>query len=604
MIARNLPELFIKQANKYSKKIAFEYRLRRNEPYKSISWERLLVIVQEIAYGLVKLGVRKGDRVAIISDTRYEWAACDLGILSCGGVVVPIYPTLGEEAVEYIINNSGCEIVVIENKGQLQKIRGKWERLPSIKHAIVMDDFGDLPEYDKRILSLGGLKDIGKLNFSNYANLVGDLVKTINPEDLATIIYTSGTTGQPKGVELTHKNILSVLSVLPQVLPLKPNDKFLSFLPLSHVFERVGGLYYALSSVTTVCYCSSIDQIGSSLKSSGATIMCVVPRLLEKIFYKLNKQIDSLPEKRKQLTNFAINTGKTIWKNKNNNTFFPLQLFNNIQYKFLDLLVFSKIRKSLAPSLRYFISGGAPLSPILAEFFSVIGIPVLEGYGLTETSAPATVNRLNKIKFGTVGKRLPNIEIKIADDGEILIKGPSIFKAYYKNPEATNEAFIGEWFKTGDIGELDSDEYLRITDRKKDIIVNSAGKKVAPQNLENTLKNSPYISNVVVVGDKRKYLSAIVTLEQSAIQSYTKEYKMHLNGTTDITNHPQIIKLIDEEIKAKTADNADFEQIRKFTILPNDFTVEAGEITPTLKVKRKFVSEKYKNLIDSMYPPE
>ena len=255
MIARNLPELFISQANKYSEKIAVEYRLRRNEPYKPISWGRLRTMVYEIAYGLEKLGIKKGDKVAIISDTRYEWSLCDLGVLLCGGIVVPIYPTLTEDEVEYIINNSGCEIAIVENKGQLQKIRSQWQKLPTIKHAIVIDDFGDLPEYDSRIISLDELKGVGKLNFSNNSNFVKDQITSINSDDLATIIYTSGTTGQPKGVELTHKNILSVASVLPEVLPLRQKDKFLSFLPLSHVFERVGGftmLYHQVYQFVTV----------------------------------------------------------------------------------------------------------------------------------------------------------------------------------------------------------------------------------------------------------------------------------------------------------------------------------------------------------------
>ncbi len=604
MIARNLPELFINQANKYSKKVAVEYRLRRNEPYKPITWERLCTMVYEIAYGLEKLGIKKGERVAIISDTRYEWSLCDLGVLLCGGIVVPIYPTLTEDAVEYIINNSGCEIVIVENKGQLQKIRSQWQELPTIKHAIVIDDFGDLPEYDKRILSLGGLKDIGKLNFSKDSSFVKNQIASINSDDLATIIYTSGTTGNPKGVELTHENILSVVSVLPKVLPLRQKDKFLSFLPLSHVFERVGGLYYAISTGTPICYCSNMDQIGSALRDSGATIMLVVPRLLEKIYYKLNKHLEALPENKKKITNFALSVGKKIWQSRNKN-FSVSSIFENIEYKILDLLVFSNIRKNIAPTLECFVSGGAPLSPVIAEFFCVIGIPVLEGYGLTETSAPSNVNTLKKIKPGTVGRKLPNVEIKIADDGEILIKGPTVFRAYYKNPEATNEAFADGWFKTGDIGVIDEDGFLKITDRKKDIIVSSAGKKVAPQNIENILKTSPYISNAVVIGDKRKYLSALITLENLAIQSYAKENNlMENNGFIDLVKNPKIIKFIEEEIKTKTADSADFEQIRKFTILPNDFTVEAGEITPTLKVKRKFVSEKYKDLINLMYPPE
>lgn len=296
MIASNLADLFIRQAEKNKSKIAIEYRLRRNDPYKTITWGHFKTVVLELIYGLIELGVKKGSNVAILSNTRYEWAASDLAVLACGGVVVPIYPSLPNEAVSYILNDSRCQIVILEDKGQLQKIRSQWKDLPHVKYAIVIEDLGDIPEYDERILSLRKLKDKGKLNFSKDSSLASKHIRNVYPEDLATIIYTSGTTGEPKGVMLTHKNILSVLSVLPDVLPIRATDKFLSFLPLSHVFERVGGLHYSIATGTTISYCSSFDQIASSLKDSGATIMLVVPRLLEKIYSK----IKSIEEKNKE----------------------------------------------------------------------------------------------------------------------------------------------------------------------------------------------------------------------------------------------------------------------------------------------------------------
>lgn len=595
MLANNLAELFTKQASKNKNKVAFEYRLRRNEPYRSISWKHLSTLVYEVAYGLIELGLKKGDNIAILSDTRYEWAVCDLAILSCGGIVVPIYPTLGDEAVNYILNNSESQIVILEDKGQLQKIRSQWDKLPNIKYAIVIEDLGDLPKYDKRILSLHDLKDKGKLNFSKDPNLIKNHIENISQNDLATIIYTSGTTGEPKGVMLTHKNILSVLDILPKVLPVKPTDKFLSFLPLSHVFERVGGLHYAISCGSKICFCSSIDQIGKALQDSKSTIMLVVPRILEKIYSKLTTQIQMLPEFEKKFFNWAINIGKKKLEKSN--------IWNFIQFTIANRLVFSKIRKRIAPKLRYFISGSAPLSKEIAEFFFILRIPVLEGYGLTETSAPVCVNSPKEIKIGTVGKPLPNVSIKIAEDGEILIKGPNIFTGYFKNIQATNEAFSDGWFCSGDIGVLDADGFLKITDRKKDIIKNSGGKIIAPQKIENSIKTSPYISNIIVIGDKKKYLSSLVTLEPAAIFNYAKQHNVpNESNLSSLVKDPKIITLISEEIKLKTAGFADYEQVRKFTILPNDFTIESGEITPTLKVKRKLVEEKYKNLIELMYP--
>ena len=608
MIPSSLPELFINQAYKNANKIAFEYRLRRNEPYRTISWERLHTLVFSTAYGLIELGLGRGDKIAIISDTRYEWAVCDLASMCAGAIVVPIYPTLPSESVAYIINNSGCEIVIVENKGQLQKIRSQWDNLPTIKYAVVIEDLGDIPEYDRKIITFNRLKDKGKLNFSSDPYLIQKSIKNIEVNDMATIIYTSGTTGPPKGVMLTHKNILSVLEILPEVLPLKPGDKFLSFLPLSHVFERVGGLYYTISAAIPISFCSSIDQIASSLRDSGATMMLVVPRILEKTHTKIMSQIKTLPDFRKKIFNWSISVGVDYVRLKYGtsskvNPFLSLLLL--IKYRIADILVFKQLRKKLAPRLKCFISGGAPLSKEIAEFFTVIGFNLLQGYGLTETSAPATVNTVKNNKIGTVGKPLPNVQIKISSDGEILIKGPNVFSGYYKNENATNEVMKGEWFYTGDIGVIDEDGFLTITDRKKDIIVNSSGKNIAPQNIENSIKTSHYVSNVVVIGDKRKYLSALLTLDKSQILEFANDKEVHIsNGFDDLCKNPEIIKLIDEEIKCKTAGFADYEQIRKFTILPNDFTVENGEITPTLKIKRRYIQERYKKIIDLMYPQE
>ena len=605
MMTNNLAELFVKQAERNKNKIAVEYRLRRNEPYRTISWRHLAITVQAITYGLIELGLKKGDNVAILSNTRYEWANCDLAILSGGGVVVPIYPTLPEDSVNYILNNAKCEIIILEDKGQLQKIRSQWNSLPHIKYAVVIEDLGDLPIYDPRILSLRTLKDKGKLNFSKDPYLLQKHIKAISINDLATIIYTSGTTGPPKGVMLTHKNIMSVITALPGVLPINADDKFLSFLPLSHVFERVGGFYYALYCGCTICYCSNIDQIASALKDSKATIMLVVPRLLEKVYSKLQTQLSTLPESKKRLFKIAFDAAKDVLVNPRKQIL-PLRLFNLTKYKILDKLVFSKIRNKLAPTLKCFVSGGAPLSKDIADFFNIIGIPALEGYGLTETSAPVTVNSFKALKTGTVGKPLANSKIKIAEDGEILIKSPNVFLGYYKNEEATKAAFIDGWFASGDVGIVDEDGFLKITDRKKDIIVNSAGKNIAPQNIENALKASPYISNAVVIGDKRKYLSALLTLEIPSIHEYLKKHNSEMDSwdVSLLYNNSEILKLIDEAIKLQTAPFADYEQIRRFTVLPKEFTIESGEITPTLKVKRKFVEQKYKHLIDSMYPSE
>jgi len=602
MLPNNIPEQFIDQVKKNPDKTAFQHRLRRNTPYKSITWDSVNRIVIETSLGLKRLGLKKGDNVAILSATRYEWAIADLAILSLGAVVVPLYPTLGDHAVNYILNDSKSRYIFIEDKGQLQKIRSQWKDLPHIEFAIVLSDLGDLPVNDSRIITFKNLKDLGKLSLSKEPTSIESSIKSIKREDIASIIYTSGTTGNPKGVVLTHNNFLSVVQSTNKAMPLKHSDKFLSFLPLSHVFERVGGLHFAISRAVPICFCSSMDQIAPALKDSGATIMLVVPRLLEKMYSKININLNLQTGFKKKLIDWAFKVGKKIFS-KNAKLSVSEALIYYPQYLLADRLVFFKIRKSIAPTLRCFISGGAPLSKDIAEFFFIIGIKVLEGYGLTETSAPATVNRLDDFKLGTVGLPLENIQIQIAQDGEILIKGPTVFSGYYKNDQATKEAFKDGWFCTGDIGVLDREGFLKITDRKKDIIVSSAGKNIAPQNIENAVKTSDFISNVIVIGDKRKYLSALIALDRQHLEDFIKQNNIP-DDTSDLVNNSKIIELIDEEIKVKLSDFADYEQIRKFTILPNDFTIETGELTPTLKVKRKFVEEKYKGIIDAMYPPD
>lgn len=604
MLANNISELFINQVEKRNNNVAFEYRIRRTESYRTITWHELKELVFDLAYGLIQLGLRKNDNVAIMSETRYEWSVSDLAILSSGGVVVPIYPTLSDSGVKYILNNSQSAIVIAEDKGLLQKIRGQWDELPHVKYVIVIDDFGDLPEDDSRIISFDKVLSKGKRNHKEDPNLIQQYLNDINDYDVATIIYTSGTTGNPKGTILTHRNILSVIEVLPKIFPVSSSYKFLSFLPLSHVFERIVGLYFAISRGFTINYCSSMDQIGLSLKDSGANVMLVVPRILEKISAKLKQEFNTLPARRKKLIDMAFAVSQEKNKLEQDHNCFTLKyLFVLFKWLFADKFVLRKIRHKMAPKLKYFISGGAPLSSDLAGYFNALGIPIIEGYGLTETTAPACTNSIQDRKIGTVGKPLPGVEIKIADDGEILVKGINIFKEYYKDPEKTKQAFTEDgWFKTGDVGLFDQEGYLKITDRKKDIIVSSSGKNIAPQNIENAVKLSPFVSNIVVIGDRRKYLSALVTLDLSIVD-YALSNKL-INNTvsmSDLVQMPQIIKFIEDELKQKTSMFSDYEQIRKFTILPHDFEIENGEITPTLKVRRSFVEKKYKELIDKMY---
>ncbi len=585
---------FLKQAENLDKYTALKFKKRGR--YRDISWREFRMNVRGTALGLSSLGIKRNDKVALLSENRPEWAFADLGILCIGAVNVPIYATSTKEEIAYILRDSNCKAIFVSDNDQLLKVLPAKKRLKSLKHIIIFDS-------DKKRLSIAisfsELIKLGRPLDKGKPYLFEDLINRPEKEDIATVIYTSGTTGPPKGVMLTHENFMSNIRSCFDIFPLSRNDTVLSFLPLSHVFERMAGYYFMLMKGAQIAYAESFLKVEKNIREIRPTVMCAVPRFFEKVYTKVLDTAVKAPFFKKQFMLWAINVGKEFSHEKLDSHYIsPLLL---TEYIIANRMVLGKLKSALGGRIRFFISGGAPLSKEIAEFFYSAGVQILEGYGLTETSPVITVNRLNDFKFGSVGKAIAGVSVKIARDGEILTKGSHVMKGYLKRPRQTKEAVKNGWFHTGDIGRFDRNKFLVITDRKKDIIVTSGGKNVSPQNIENSLRTDRYISNVMVYGDRKKYLTAIVVPEFKNIQSYARYKKIPFKNIQGLVREAEIYDFIKRRIDKKSECLASYERIKKFILLDREFSLRAGEVTPTLKVKRKFVSEKYKDLLNSLY---
>ena len=544
--------------------------------WRTMTWNDLDRAAREIAAGLRSIGLEPGDRVCLLANTRWEWIACDVGILMAGGVTVPIYQSSLPDQVDYIVADSGAKVVIVEDATQYAKVGAR----TGVRSVTMTGRVGDVPT----------LPDLRAAGARWLDELPGELERgwdAIKPEHIFTIVYTSGTTGPPKGVVLTHKNIAYECTALEHVLTLDENDEQLLFLPLAHIFARILE-WTAISRGCITAFAEGIPELIGNMKEIRPTFMGAVPRVYEKAFVKIQAGFEAQRKTPagKTVIDWALSVGRQLSREQQAGRApsFPLA----IQARLANRLVFEKVQATFGGRLRYFISGGAPLAREIAEFFHAVGILVLEGYGLTETTAATNLNRPNAYKFGTVGQPIPGCSLKIAADGEVLMRGDNILREYYGLPDATREAIDPEgWFHSGDIGVIDEAGYLRITDRKKDIIVTAGGKNVAPQNLESALKAScPFVSQVVVHGDQRPYLVALVTVNDEAVKAA---------GEVD----PKAV--IGAAIEKLNGQLPSYETIKKFAILPADFSQETGELTPTLKVKRKFCSEKFRSVLDGLY---
>lgn len=586
-----IPQVFINTVKSLQQD---EMMLYKSEgKFVPVSTSEFETNVKGLCLGLKELGLTTGDKLVILSENRPEWVMTNFANLCLGATTVPIYTTLAPKQIQYIIDDSDAKIVVCSNLDLWEKLAAIKDDLDKVNHFICFE--ADAPE---GALSFKDVIATGNKLASENPSLFEETALSVKPEDVASIIYTSGTTGVPKGVMLTHRNLISNMIAVCDVIDFTIEDTSLSWLPLSHSFEHLVVVAYVYKGVS-IGFAESVETVGDNMRELRPHLMTSVPRLYEKIYSVIMESVLSGSGIKRKIFFWALKTGKKVGKLNLSGQNIPALLEK--KRKIAHKLVFSKIIAKTGGRVRIFISGAAPLSKDIAEFFNALGIVILEGYGLTETAPCITLNTFQHLKFGTVGRPVSGVEVKIAEDGEILAKGPNIMKGYFKKPEETAEVMEGEWFKTGDVGFIDADGFITITDRKKDIIVTAGGKNIAPQQIENLLRASPFILNVLAIGDRRKFVSALVVPDFDKVESYAKENNISFSSRGELLNNEKIKKKIEEEIEDSTKELAQYEKIKKFALLKRDFEIEKGELTPTLKVKRNVVSEKYKMLIDSFY---
>jgi long-chain acyl-CoA synthetase len=592
--ASSVPGLCLTAALKHGKQDALNHKI--GSEWINISAETFVERVRNVALGLAELGIKPGDRIALLSENRPEWSIADLAILSLGAINVPIYTTQAVEQIRYILTDSGTRAIFISNRKLFKHAEKALKGLDFLKRII----FFDLPGTEdlERATTLVSLEKLGQERSLNKPAAFGAYLKAIRPDDLATIIYTSGTTGEPKGVMLTHANFVSNVQAITSGLPISSSDIALSVLPLSHIFERTGFYIFCYSGVS-VYYTASFDQVAENLREVRPTVMTAVPRLFEKVYHRIVKKGSSQKGWKRRVFERSLEVGQRYAEARDKGKLVGPALA--LQQRMANRLVFSKWREGVGGRLRYFVSGGAPLSPALSYAFLAAGIPILQGYGATETCI-VSANRPENNQVGSVGVPFAGIEVSIADDGEILLRGPNVMRGYYGHPEETASVLNDEWFATGDVGHLDKEGRLYITDRKKDLFKLSNGKYIAPQQIESLLKQSEFVSQVVVVGAGRKQPAALIVPEwESVRQALAAAGEEFPTERVSLAEFPGAIKLVQNDVALLTRELADYERIRRIALLPEEFTIDRGELTPTLKVKRRVIDHKFADQIEELY---
>jgi len=588
-----LVDVFTEIARDHKRPDTLNYK--RNDRWLSISSDELLERAKRIAAGLHAIGVQRGDRVALLSESRVEWTLTDAGSIFAGTIDVPIYATLTPPQVRYILNDSGACVLFLANKEKFIELKDALGECPQVKHVIFFEAGGVTPEDG---MTLAQLEEKGRELEAREPGFIDRSLET-TPDDLATIIYTSGTTGEPKGVMLTHANLVSNLIDSSGHHDFDEHDTALSVLPLSHVFERQA-MYMYLHKGMAVYFAESLQTIGPNLREVSPTVLVGVPRIFEKIYQRIRESAAERGKVSVALLAWSISVAreyaKFVLAHK------PVPAVLKCKHSIASKLVFSKWQRAFGGKMRLLVSGGAALAEDLSYIYVGAGIPIVQGYGLTETSPVITTSSIDNIRPGTVGKAIPNVEIRIAEDGEIEVRGPNVMRGYYNKPEETRAVFTSDgWFKTGDVGTLDKDGFLRITDRKKELFKTSGGKYISPQPIEQAIKGSRFVNQVVLIGAERKFPAALIVPVWEQLESYCKLKGIEVKSRSELCRHPRIIDLIQRQIEALTPNLAKYERIKKIALLENEFTIEGGELTPTLKVKRRVIDEKYRDVIEALY---
>ncbi len=599
---RTLPELFLQAIERHDRPDLMRYKAGGD--WAKIPAREFREEVELAAHGLIDLGIQAGDRIALLSENRPGWALADLATLSVGAWVVPIYTSLPPDEVQYILEDSGARACVVSTAPQLAKVLEVRDRCPSLSWVISLEP---VDREEERLLTARQLVERGREARASRPAAVDERRAGIQPEETATILYTSGTTGRPKGVMLSHRNLVTNTIDALESLEITPSDLHLSWLPLSHSFERTAGYYIMLHAGVSIAYAESIEKVVDNMREVRATVTLGAPRLYEKMYAAVLQSASDAGGLKKVIAfwarRVAIEYSEAEVGGKGAGPWLKLKR------GLADRLVFSKIRDRVGGSIRFFVSGSAPLAPVIMKFFYAAGMPILEGYGLTETSPVVSVNTFEHMKFGTVGKPIRNVEARIEPDperpegdGEILIRGPNVMQGYYGLPEKTAEVITSDgWFRTGDVGIIDAEGFLAITDRKKDLIKTSGGKYIAPQPIENELKTSRYVTQAVVVGNKRKYASVLIVPNFDNLAAWARQQGLPADAPGALIAQPQVEDLYEEVLAKVNADRPSYGTIKKFRLLERDFTIDAGELTPTLKVKRGTIEARHSDLIDTMY---
>jgi long-chain acyl-CoA synthetase len=605
VIPRTIPELFLDAVERHDKREFMLYKTAGE--YLPISAREFREEVELGAHGLIGLGIEAGERVAVLSENRPGWAFADLATLFAGAWSVPIYTSLVADEVQYILADSGATACFVSTQEQLAKIDAVRLRCPSLRRVITLDP---IDRHDGSSMTARSLVDLGKRMRAERPDAVAERLERMGPEHTATILYTSGTTGRPKGVMLSHRNLVTNVVDSLACFPIASEDVHLSFLPLSHSFERTAGYYIMLYAGATIAYAESVDTVPQNMAEVRPTVMTSVPRLYEKMYARVLQGASEAGGLKKHLVFWARSVG-IAWAEKKV-TGARIGAGLALRHGLADRLVFAKIRQRTGGRLRFFVSGGAPLAPVIAKFFYGAGLPILEGYGLTETSPVISANRIDAIRFGTVGRPIPHVEVRIEPDpdrpqgdGEIQVRGPNVMQGYFNLPDKAAEVITEDgWFRTGDIGVIDGEGFLTITDRMKDLLKTSGGKYIAPQPIENELKISKYVSQAVVVGNRRKYATALIVPNSENLAQWARERGLSAADPGQLIEAAEVHTLYRGIIDAVNGSKASYETIKDFRLLPEDFSIAAGELTPTLKVKRRVIEEKYAELIDTMYEEE